>query len=230
MRLDGRRIPVRPLKRSAAFAIGLLAVMFAVNVVPDATAKAGTMQPVIQLSNPLPGYRVVPSITGIDWSKGPVEFHAFDTVVTFASEVSMYHFALTVPPSTAPGTYRVWAVQAGHVMADYYAYVPALQPRISPSQWYVHAGDSVTIRGYGFRPGEKVDLLVDGQSSGIDWWAGNAGPFFYDNQGALQSDFLVNPPLLTYWVPPGGGGKTEQFEVMGMDSGASASVWITVAP
>jgi len=207
----------------AALIIVLLAVL-----APATSAGAGIAAPTgISVWDPQPGYRRTVNVYNVDWSKGPIELHAFGDTRKYTKALDFYRATLTLP--TKSGLYLLWATQGGRRIAENYLWVPTLNPQIQPSIWWGHVGDTVTFRGTSYRPGEMVKLLVNGVATGVTFRAGNSGPFYYENQGQLQSDFLPDAPTLDYVLPERLRGTSAQFTVVGTESGVRNSVWITTA-
>lgn len=178
----------------------------------------------------LPGYVVAPSAAGIDLSPGPVTLHFFDSKLSFVDHTSYYRPAALIPASTRPGTYRLWATQNGKTVAEYHAYVGALQPTVTPSAWWVRAGERLRFDGEGFLPGETAALLVDGVSTGRTVRVGAGLPYHYDVRGRLPGRHpYPASSALSYVVPETSRGTTKVYEVKGQTSGASVKNWITTA-
>lgn len=177
-----------------------------------------------------PGYNVTPYVGNVDYTKGLLKLHYFGKTYSFQGNMDFYRFFAQVPTTTKSGTYRIWATQNGATIAQHWAYVHPLRPQISPSSWYLHAGEQLKFNGSGFRPGETARLFADGVDTGKSVPVGWSTPFYYDIQGDLPGQYPYPPSsTLTFTIPETMKGHTCRFEIRGSQSGVSAQVWVTVA-
>jgi len=166
------------------------------------------------------GQKFFLDVSGFDYSR-PFEIHQFGQTVQYSTHDFRFD-EVTVPRTTTPGTYRLWVTQDGRMVTEYYAYVSAFNPRVTPSSWYVPTGSRLTFTAQGFMDGETVRLLLDGKPTGVTAQAGSLGPQFFDNQGRITN-------ALAFVVPASLAGQQVTFDLHGASSHADAVASVSIA-
>lgn len=128
-----------------------------------------------------------------------------------ASGAGAISVSLTIP-AISPGVYTVSATGAGSgAVGSTWFYVGGFYPSLTPSAWYVPAGQNLSFTGAGYMPLETVDISI-GSTSFASAVANGTGGF-------------TTPSIQTPWSLAG---TSPVFVGTGQTSGVSASVPVAV--